>query len=225
MPFTNRTEAGRELAKSLDRFRGKDCVVYALPRGGLPIGYEIAKALQAPLDVILVRKLRAPFQPELALGAVVDGEHPEVVLHEAAMAVYDPDGEAVKAAVALELKEIHRRRVMYMAGRQPERAAGRTAIVVDDGLATGSTARAAVKALRRQHPKRLVLAVPVAPIETAEILGREVDEIVTLETHADFGSVSMYYDEFPQVTDQEVVALLAQAREEHRQHSTRVDKI
>lgn len=221
MPFRNRTEAGRKLADALRRFRGKDCVVYALPRGGLPIGYEVAKSLHAPLDVVFVRKLKAPFQPELALGAVVDGEHPEVVLNDAAIEAYDPDGEAVKAAVALELKEIHRRRMMYVANRHPERATGRTAIVVDDGLATGATARAAVRALRRQNPKRVILAVPVAPVDTADVLGGEVDEFVALETPADFGAVSMFYDEFPQVTDQEVVAILAQAREEHRRQSAR----
>lgn len=219
MPFKNRIEAGRQLAQRLNPFRGKDCVIYALPRGGLPIGYEVAKALQAPLEVILVRKLKAPFQPELALGAIVDGDHPEIVLNEFALAEFDPDGDAVKAAAALELKEIHRRRIMYMASRQPARATGRTAIVVDDGLATGATARAALKALRRQDPKRLVLAVPVAPAAMVGVLAREVDEFIALETPGDFGAVSMFYDAFPQVTDHEVVTLLAKAREENRQRS------
>ncbi len=212
MAFVDRTEAGRQLAKALDKFAGDDVVVYALPRGGLPIGYEVAKALGCPLDVILVRKIRAPFQPELALGAIVDGEKPEIVLNEMP-GDYEPTEEAIKSAAALELKEIERRRTIYLPGRKPEPAGGRVAIIVDDGLATGATARAAVHALRRQHPKRLVLAVPVGPRDTVADLKTEVDELICLETPAWFDAVGSFYQDFSQVTDQEAVAILAAARE------------
>lgn len=217
MLFQDRTEAGQRLAKALASFAGADCVILALPRGGLPIGYEVAKALRAPLGIVLVRKIRAPFQPELALGAIVDGEHPELVLNESVAQAFGTDAESIKAAAELELKEIERRRKIYLAGRQGESVKDRVAIIVDDGLATGATARAAIRAIRRQGPKTLVLAVPVAPRETVEELRPEVDQLICLETPLNFGAVSMFYEEFPQVTDQEVVVTLAQAREINRQ--------
>lgn len=219
MLFRDRIDAGQKLATALRRFAGDDCVIYALPRGGLPIGFEIAKLLRAPLDIILVRKIGVPFQPELALGAVVDGDHPEIVLNDSVVSAIQPSEGAISVAAAKELKEIERRRIIYMAGRQAQPAHGRTAIIVDDGLATGSTARAAVRAVRRQHPKRLILAVPVAPRETVAELGCEVDELICLESPDNFGAVSMYYAAFPQVTDQEAVVLLAQARDLLRQPS------
>jgi putative phosphoribosyl transferase len=211
MLFADRAEAGMKLSEALGKFYDQDPVVYALPRGGLPIGYAVAKKLNCPLDIVLVRKIRAPFQPELALGAVVDGEHPEIVLND--LGGYEPTPEAIKAAAARELQEIERRRQIYLAGRKPACATGKTAIVVDDGLATGATARAAIRALRRQSPKRLVLAVPVAPPETVAELGREVDELICLEAPPGFGAVGAYYRDFSQVTDQEAVAILAAARE------------
>jgi putative phosphoribosyl transferase len=210
MPFRDRVDAGQKLAGALQKFSGADPVVYALPRGGLPVGFEVAKALHCPLDIILVRKICAPFQPELALGAVVDGDHPEIVLNDFAMGL-EPSEEAINAAAALAMKEIERRRGIYLRGRHPEPARGRTAILVDDGLATGATARAAILALRRQQPRHLVLAVPVAPTESLAEMAAVVDEVVCLEAHDHFGAVGAYYKSFDQVTDQEVVAILGEA--------------
>nr|WP_298684347.1 phosphoribosyltransferase family protein [uncultured Dongia sp.] len=212
MPFLDRGEAGQALAKALHKFAGRNVVVYALPRGGLPVGCEVAKALHCPLDIILVRKIRAPFQPELALGAVVDGAHPEIVLNDFAGSL-QPTDEAIQAAAALELKEIERRRVIYLAGRKAEPATGRVAIIVDDGLATGATARAAIRAMRRQNPQHLVLAVPVGSAEAVDALRAEVDELICLELPPHFDAVGSYYTDFAQVTDQEAVAILAAARE------------
>ncbi len=212
MPFLNRTEAGRKLAAALAARKPVEPVVYALPRGGLPVGYEVALALNCPLDVVLVRKIRAPFQPELALGAVVDGPNPEIVLNEFASGL-EPTEEAIKAAAALELKEIERRRGIYLAGHETVSAEGKTVIVVDDGLATGATARAAMRALRRQKPKSILLAIPVAPQDTLDLLGKEADEIVCLETPPFFDAVGAFYRDFDQVSDQEAVAILAAARD------------
>ncbi|WP_374651741.1 phosphoribosyltransferase [Dongia sp.] len=211
MIFADRNEAGQKLAECLAKFAAEQPVVYALPRGGLPVGFAVAKRLGCPLDVILVRKIRAPFQPELALGAVVDGAYPEIVLND--LGGLEPTEEALKAAAAVELQEIERRRRTYLAGRKQIPATGRTAIIVDDGLATGATARAAIRALRRQDPKRLVLAVPVAPADTKTDLSREVDELICLETPAGFDAVGSFYRDFSQVSDQEAVAILAAARE------------
>lgn len=220
MTFRDRIDAGQKLADALRKFAGEDVIVYALPRGGLPVGFEVAKVLHCPLDIVLVRKIRAPFQPELALGAVVDGDRPEIVLNDFANGL-EPSEEAINAAAALELKEIERRRAIYLCGRHPEAAQGRTAILVDDGLATGATARAAIRALRRQHPKRLVLALPVAPTDSLAEIAPEVDEVICLETDDHFGAVGAYYRDFTQVTDQEVVAILGEAHAVCRQTTGR----
>lgn len=211
--YRDRSEAGRQLAVALDGYRGQDCVVYALPRGGVPVAFEVAKALAAPLDVILVRKIAAPFQPELALGAVVDGPAPEIVLNDGIARQLQPDPDFLHQASERELKEIHRRRQIYLCGHPPISAKGRTAIVIDDGLATGATARAALRALRRQEPRRVILAVPVGPRDTVELIRGEVDDLVCLSIPEDFGAVGAYYRNFPQVTDAEVVALLGACRE------------
>lgn len=211
--FQDRNEAGRQLAAALDAYRGQDCIVFALPRGGVPVAFEVARALSAPLDLIMVRKISAPFQPELALGAVVDGAEPEIVLNEDIARLLQPTPEFLRQASERELKEIHRRRQVYLCGHAPLSAAGKVAIVVDDGLATGATARAALRALRRQGPKRVVLAVPVGPSDTVEMLRREVDDLVCLSIPEGFGAVGAYYRHFPQVADAEVVALLGTCRE------------
>ncbi len=207
--FSSRKAAGRALAERL-RTRGyRDPVVLALPRGGVPVGAEVARALAAPLDLVLVRKLGLPEQPELAVGALVDGESPEVVINEPLREMVEQRPEAFAALKARELRELERRRRLYLAGRARAAIAGRTAIVVDDGLATGATARAALRALRRQNPARLVLAVPVAPPDTLASLAAEVDEVVCLETPEDFFAVGQFYASFAQVDDTEVQAVLA----------------
>ncbi len=209
--YADRAEAGRLLAHALLRHRDQPCIIYALPRGGVPVGHEIARALHAPLDLMLVRKLGVPYQPELAMGAVADGDPPVVVLNDDIVAAVAPSEEMIAAATARESDEIARRRQLYLGGRQPLSAAGRVAIVVDDGLATGATARASLRALKRQKPRRLILAIPVAPAETIAALKPEADEIVCLQVVEDFIAVGAYYRNFRQVEDDEVTRLLAAA--------------
>jgi putative phosphoribosyl transferase len=206
--FRNRADAGRRLAARLASFRAADPVVLALPRGGVPIGAEIARALDAPLDVVLVRKIGVPYQPELALGTIVDGEEPELVVDTQLMTMLDIPESYVAEQRERQLAEIERRRRLYLEGRSPVAVAGRTAIVVDDGIATGYTMRAALRAIRRRRPARLVLAVPVAPPETIAALAAEVDEIVCLSTPEYFGAIGQFYADFRQLHDAEVVALL-----------------
>ena len=212
MLFTNRHEAGRRLAERLLALKDRRPVVLALPRGGVPVGFEVARALAAPLDLVLVRKIGAPFQEELAVGAIADGEHPELVTDPRLVADLDISPEYLEEAKSAALQEIERRRRVYFGDRQPVDVAGCTAIVVDDGIATGATMLAALRATLRRKPARLVLAVPVAPRHTIEKLRREVDETVCLDTPADFFAVGQFYRQFPQLRDEEVIALLDQAR-------------
>jgi predicted phosphoribosyltransferase len=212
MPFVNRTEAGIALVAALSRFRDQDPVVLALPRGGVPVAFEIARALDAPLDLVVARKIGVPFQPELAMGAVVNGDMPIVVRNDDVIAVTGVAEAEFEAVCRRETAEIRRRRDRYLGGRAPADVAGKTAIVVDDGIATGATVRAALRATRTRRPKLLVLATPVAPNDTLKEMRSEVDEIVCLESHEFFGSIGAYYDDFSQVSDDEVVALLAAAK-------------
>jgi len=210
--FTDRTEAGRALAQRLVRMSlGAPIVVLALPRGGVPVGAEIARALAAPLDLLLVRKIGAPWQRELAVAAVVDGQPPDIVVDEETMALTGVDQAYVEAEAAREAVEIERRRGVYLKGRAPVDVEGATVIVVDDGIATGTTVRAALKALRRRHPARLVLAVPVAPSDTLAALRAEVDDIVCLAEPFPFHAIGLHYVDFHQVGDNEVLAALAAA--------------
>jgi putative phosphoribosyl transferase len=211
--FANRPEAGRLLGERLKQLRLQNPIVYALPRGGVPIGAGVAAALGAPLDLVLVRKIGAPMQPELALGAVVDGAGVETVLNDDIVALTGASEAFIKAARARELTEIERRRQLYLAGQPPLDPRGRAAVVVDDGLATGATARAALRALRRRGPSRLVLAVPVAPPEAIASLRREADEVVCLNEAVVFRGVSAFYQDFHQLSDAEVIRLLAAARD------------
>ena len=176
MKFADRAAAGRQLAAQLERFNNRAPVVLALPRGGVAIGFEIAQALGAPLDIVLVRKIGVPWQPELALGAVTDGASPETFIDQDLAKALDIPESYVQEETARQLEEIERRRKSYCAGRPPIAITGRTAIVVDDGIATGATMRVALQAARRRRPAHLVLAVPVAPPQTLTELRKEADE-------------------------------------------------
>jgi putative phosphoribosyl transferase len=208
MMLKDRTQAGTQLAAELLRFKERDPVVLALPRGGVPVGFEVAKALEAPLDLILVRKIGAPFQPELAVAAVVDGEKMELVINEDVLEALALSEDDVREQAKREVGEIERRRRLYLGGRERVRVRGRTALVVDDGIATGATMRAALRAVRRREPSHLVLAVPVAPPETVDLLRREVDEVVCLAMPSPFGAIGNFYVDFRQVSDDEVRDLL-----------------
>ncbi len=190
----------------------------ALPRGGVPVGYEVAVTLDAPLDIVVVRKLGAPGQPELAIGAVVDGDDPQSVLNPDLMRLLDVSEEYLAREVDRQLWEIRRRERLYRGDRPHARVEGRTAIVVDDGIATGASMRAALRGLRRAGPARLVLAVPVAPPDTVEALRAEVDDLVCLSTPEPFMAVGQHYEDFSQPTDEEVIELLDRARERSPVH-------
>jgi putative phosphoribosyl transferase len=208
MPFYNRAEAGQRLAAALGRLKGEDVVIFALPRGGAPVAAPIAAMLQAPLDLALVRKIGVPHQQELAMGAIADSGTPVVVRNEDIIELVGVSDERFDQACALERAEIMRRRELYLGSRRRADAKGRIAIVVDDGVATGATTRAALRAVRALGPARLILAVPVAPTEVLETLRAEADEIICLETHDMFAGVGGYYEDFHQVEDQEVIELL-----------------
>ena len=208
MPFLNRSEAGRQLAMALAKYKDRQPVILALPRGGVPVAAEVATALTAPLDLVLVRKVGVPFQPELAMGAVVDGDDPIVVRNEEVIRLAGIDEAEFKAACDAELTEIERRRARYMGDRERVAVVGRTAIVIDDGVATGTTTRAALQAVRMHNPRTLVLAVPVAPTDSLGLLSREVDDLVCLEDYESFGAIGFYYRDFRQVSDEEVIETL-----------------
>ncbi len=210
MPFRDRSDAGRKLAEALDAYKDRPCVVLALPRGGVPVAAEIAARLKAALDLVLVRKIGVPFQPELAMGAVVDGGSPIVVRNEDIIQLSGVSEQDFDAACRAELAEIERRRQLYLGSRKPADVSGRTAIVVDDGIATGATIRAALRATRARGPEKLVLAVPVAPPQAIEELRADADDIVCLEIHADFGAIGFFYRDFNQVSDRTVVSILRQ---------------
>jgi putative phosphoribosyl transferase len=209
MPFTDRSEAGRKLAEALAKYRDQDVVVLALPRGGLPVAKEIAAALGASLDLVLVRKVGVPWQPELAMGAVVDGATPLTVRNEDVIKLAGVTAAGFDAVRDRELAEIQRRRVLYLGGRPHPELRDRIVIVVDDGIATGATTRAALRAVRKRKPKKLILAVPVAPTGTLSELRDEADEIVCLEDHEAFGAIGFFYSDFSQVSDDEVKDILA----------------
>ena len=206
--FRDRTDAGRQLAAAVKTLRHEDPLILALPRGGVPVAAEIAAALEAPMDLLFSRKIGAPGHAEYGLGAVVEGPEPQVVLNPEAMAYVRPPLGYVEEQTARELAEIARRRKAYLDGRPPPVVSGRTVILVDDGIATGGTVRAALQALRKGGAKRIVLAVPVAPAETLASLRPEADDIVCLLTPSPFFSVGEHYRDFTQVSDDAVRALL-----------------
>lgn len=209
MPFEDRTQAGRQLAQALTQYKDQQPVVLALPRGGVPVAAQVAEALKAPLDLILVRKIGVPMQPELAMGAVVDGANPLIVRNEDVIELAGISQVEFKKVCDEELAEIERRRERYLGGRARAEVEGRTAIVIDDGVATGATTRAALRATRARKPKKLVLAVPVAPTESLPELRQEADDVVCLEDHEMFGAIGYYYADFRQTSDREVIDTLA----------------
>jgi predicted phosphoribosyltransferase len=208
MPFKDRSDAGRKLAKALAAYKDQHPVILALPRGGVPVAAEVAAALHAPLDLILVRKIGVPIQPELAMGAVVDGGAPIIVRNEDVIRLAGIDETEFKAICDSELAEIERRRQRYLGGRERINIDGKTAIVIDDGIATGATTRAALRATRMRNPKKLVLAVPVAPTDSLAALRSDADEVICLEDHEFFGAIGFYYRNFNQIADDEVIEML-----------------
>ncbi|TVR84028.1 MAG: phosphoribosyltransferase [Rhodospirillales bacterium] len=219
LPFTDRTEAGRLLAARLGHLSDRRPLIMALPRGGVPVGFEVAQALGAPLDVVFVRKIGAPGHPELAVAAVVDGDTPELVVNREIAQATGADDAYIARVEAAELRTIAERHRLYRTGRRGGSLAGRTVIVVDDGIATGSTMRAALKALRQKQPARLVVAVPVAPPDTLATLREEVDEVVCLASPESFIAIGAFYQDFRQTTDEDVIALLKQAAATGSNHS------
>lgn len=211
--FRDRDHAGDALARALLDLELDlgDAVVLALPRGGVPVGYRVARELDASLDLILVRKIGVPGQPELAAAAVVNGPSSEIVVNPDVVDELRISEDYIRERAEEELQEIERRREAWLFGRSPVDVNGRTAIVVDDGLATGATARAALLAVRRRAPAGLILAIPVAPVETLELLRPEVDRVVCLMTPSPFVAIGCYYERFDQVSEDEVARLLDRA--------------
>jgi putative phosphoribosyl transferase len=211
--FPNRAEAGRQLAEKLEKYAGRDdVIVLGLPRGGVPVAYEVAKRLRAPLDVFIVRKLGVPGFEELAAGAIASGG--VRVLNEDVVRAIPYANEAIEAVTAKETAELQRREQIYREGRFPPALRDKIAILVDDGLATGATMRAAVKALRQQGAAKIVVAVPVGPPDTCEELAQEADEAICLSTPPFFQAVGQYYEDFSQTSDDDVRELLTRAAQE-----------
>lgn len=211
--FRDRVEAGRILAERLEEYAGRaDVIVLALPRGGVPVGFEVAWQLGVPLDVFLVRKLGVPGREELAFGAIASGG--ATVLNEEVVASLGIDGETIAAVARREQAELERREEAYRGTRAPPDVAGKVVLLVDDGLATGASMRAAVKALRHLGPERIVVAVPTAARQTCEDFRPDVDDIVCAMTPEPFLAVGMWYQDFSETTDDDVRALLGRARDE-----------
>jgi putative phosphoribosyl transferase len=208
MAFADRRTAGQALARALAKKQLADPVVLALPRGGVPVAAEIARALGAPLDLVLVRKIGVPYQPELAAAAVVDGADAELVTNDEVVRLTGTSRDYLERAMKRELAEIERRRKAYLRDRPRVPLEGRTLILVDDGIATGASVRAALKALLRRKPKALILAVPVAPQDTIEELRGEVDDIVCLTMPHPFNAIGLHYRDFHQLSDSDVVDIL-----------------
>lgn len=205
MRFRDRTDAGKRLARALGHYRGRDGIVYPLPRGGIVLGIEVSRNLQLPLDLIIPRKIGHPWNPEYALCAVT--EQGEPVCNEEELARVAPDWFSTQIVAARE--EARRRRLLYLGDRMPLDVAGKIAILVDDGIATGLTMRAAINDVRKRKPARIVVAIPVGPADSISLLEQEVDEVVTLEAPESFaGAVGAYYADFTQVSDQDVITMM-----------------
>lgn len=216
MYFKNRTEAGKLLAKALEKYKNKDVVVYALPRGGVVVAVEIASKLNAPLDLIITRKIGHPFQPEYAIAATAENGH----IAGAQRELKSVDEEWLRKEIERQRKEAKRRRERYLQGKPEIQVEGKIAILVDDGIATGLTMRVGIMELRHRHPKKIVVAIPVIPSTTENVLKKVADEVIALDTPSDdifLGAVGAYYVEFPPVEDEEVVAMLKAYDKEHKE--------
>ncbi|MCE5279729.1 MAG: phosphoribosyltransferase [Planctomycetaceae bacterium] len=216
MVYRDRTDAGRKLAQALSDYRGKDALVLALPRGGVVVGYEVARELDAELDVLIVRKLGAPYNPEFGIGAIASGG--ARYLDSKAIAALHVPAAYIERVEQQERAELERRSRMYRGDRPGPQIEGRVVILVDDGMATGGTARVAVRAMRQANPGRLVLAVPVAPPGTVAVLAEDVDEIVCPQTPLGFSAIGQWYQSFEQSSDDEVIELLRRHAQQ-RQHA------
>ena len=210
--FADREDAGRQLADALDGLRLDDPVVLALPRGGVPVASIVAERLRAPLDLLLSRKIGAPGEPEFAIGAVVDGGAPAIVLHDETIARLGISKRYVDAEIARQLATIADRRRLYIGESAAVPLAGRDIVIVDDGIATGATVEAAIQAVRQSKVRQIILAVPVAPASAIDRLRSAVDRIVCPATPRYFGAVGAHYDDFRQISDDEVKRLMADAR-------------
>jgi len=211
VPFEDRADAGRRLAAELVAYRNQAPIVLGLPRGGVPVAYEVAIALGAPLDVWVVRKIGAPFQRELGIGAVAEGG--EIVWNDQLLALIAHSRNELSEIAADEEKEVQRRVRLFRGDRPPPEVRGRTLLLVDDGVATGATMLAAIRSLRKQEPTRIVLAVPVASSDTLEKLRPEVDEVVCLEPVPYLAAIGLWYRDFSQTSDDEVIRLLEHAHQ------------
>ena len=207
MRFKNRAEAGRQLAAVLAKYRGEDIVVYALPRGGVVLGYEIAKSLGAPLDLVITRKIGYPGNEECAVCAVAEDGH--MMCDRAGSSLLDQ--EWLRAQAEKEMHEAKRRRQVYLKGREPLPTEGKVAIIVDDGVATGLTILLAIAELRHSHPKKVVVAVPVSSRDAAERIRADADELIALDVPPNFAAVGGHYEQFPQLSDEEVIKIMKQA--------------
>jgi len=207
--FKDREEAGRILANRLTKYADQKPIVLGLPRGGVPVAFEVAKALKAPLDVYVVRKLGVPGHEELAMGAIASGD--VRVLNKPVVEDLRISEEAIETETRKEQEELKRRELLYRGKRPPLDVSNRTVVLVDDGIATGSTIKAAIAALKKQKAGRIVVAVPVAPASTIDELKTEVDEVICVSTPEFFYAISLWYDEFPQTSDEEVRELLKEA--------------
>ena len=210
MLFKNRVDAGRRLAEALSKHKGEDAVVYALPRGGVILGYEVASHLGIPLDLIITRKIGYPGNEECAACAVAEDGH--IICDHTAVSLLDQ--EWLKAQARKEMQEAKRRRKVYLKGRAPLSIAGKVAIIIDDGVATGLTLLLAIKELRHNKPEKIIVAVPVSSASAAERIRTEADELIVLEVSSNFESVGSYYETFTQLTDEEVIRLMENAMNE-----------
>lgn len=207
--FKDRVEAGQILARQLSKYADQNPLVLGLPRGGVPVAFEVAKALKAPLDVYIVRKLGVPGHEELAMGAIATGE--VRVLNKPVVEDLQISEEEIESETRKEKEELKRREGLYRSGKAPLNVSKRTVLLIDDGIATGSTIKAAVAALKKQKAGRIVIGVPVAPVSTIEELKKEVDEVVCVSAPEFFYAISLWYDEFPQTSDEQVRELLEKA--------------